>query len=742
MKTSGFHPALGRPALVLGILAALALMPRPVVAALNYQTYVIQQNDNYVFRDSQYVDSISYSYVLTPLGSVSLEAPALTITSKGSYLDIVEEGTLSGNIDNRPNNSTLDFLFQGSLPIPPNAAVRGLEVYHDDTLFVSTLKPMTYSLNNVFTDSAALATSLNGRVAFLQQLSDQGFEATFAKVALGQPITVRIRYELPLPGSPSAPISIPLIFQPSGEAPKTVNITFFEDDSTAAPFQWMGSSGPVTLHDKDIQTVPYSPSFTFQRVQPPHTLATLQTSDFSSGDWSGHYLLLNAGLNDSIMTLLSHPMETVFLWRWNNPANFVTTDGTGLKTLSAQGLLAVSEAQYMRQLAVELGARGHRFGLLHVIDGRDSVFFPPAGENDSGFTRLLAYLNGSSSQNLFSAYQNAKTGKPGWAPVTWTDSNSISQSQADFLSALNKIQKSYENQSDLHHIIMLGTGDVTSTAYDLTQATVVQTILDSTTIVNYNAEWPGVDLGNALAIVNAAPLQLYSSVAAPPSGLYYLSFPIFQPSSVEYLSFTQNRVHAVVMPFADDAQTQAVMKATTPFGDSLELQGIDALGRNTRLLTLMPHFTDVAQDSGLARLWAADPNRIFENSESSLGMRYGILSKEAYLSAGEGTGILTGPDGNPIIAVKAASSFTRSPAFQISMDYVVINVPLQSNMVLQVFDLRGRLLFVLPLDAYRFQNGFRIPLSLFRNLGMNHVTLRLLSQGRTYATTLWLGGAK
>lgn len=80
---------------------------------------------------------------------------------------------------------------------------------HGDTVYQAKLRKMTYSLDDSFLDTAALRGTLDNRVAFLQRLSDNAFEATFSKLSLGDPVRVRIEYDLPFPGGPGAGIHVP-----------------------------------------------------------------------------------------------------------------------------------------------------------------------------------------------------------------------------------------------------------------------------------------------------------------------------------------------------------------------------------------------------------------------------------------------------------------------------------------------------------------------------------------------------
>src|SRR3954470_17335378 len=107
---SGFSPILS-----LRFAAMLLFASGTLHAALDFDTYAILKQTVQVTHDTLTVDSTSITYELTRLGSVSLEASSITLTSHGSYLSVVEEATLTGNVEYRPHDITRDFLFQGSL---------------------------------------------------------------------------------------------------------------------------------------------------------------------------------------------------------------------------------------------------------------------------------------------------------------------------------------------------------------------------------------------------------------------------------------------------------------------------------------------------------------------------------------------------------------------------------------------------------------------------------------------------
>ncbi|HLP40591.1 MAG TPA: hypothetical protein VK465_03715, partial [Fibrobacteria bacterium] len=556
-----------RPAFAAALFTALFLLPPSLQAALDFHTYRIKKEKvETTAPDGSKQQEIRTSYELTRLGSVTLEASSLTLTSHGSYLAVVEEATLSGNVENRPRDITYDFLLQGSLPIPPLAAVHSLSVLHGDTVFRASLRKATYSLNDVFLDTASLKATLDSRVVYLQQHSDRSFEACFTKLALGEPVRVRIEYDLPFPGAPGASIRVPVLFHPTGTPPRQSQITFFEKSEGLPPVQWLSPSGRVTLSSPGTHTVEYRNEYLFRRNEAPSTLATLQATAFEVGRIKGEYLLFKGGLNDSLMNLLSRPLEVVFLWRWNPPYNFVEVRN-GLKTLSPLGEVVAQQARILRQVVKELGPRGHRFGLLHIAPGREEAFFAPGESGGALQDSLLDYLAGFDEAGLYAAYKDYKDTRLPWAAAAWDDSGEVRKGQEEFLSALRRVRAGFGDNADvLRHIALIGVGGAPTSLIDLKNPEPLAAILDSVTIANVNAAWPGVNLGEVFKLEtnkDLRPLALESPVPGTPGIL----FPVFQPTSVEYRAFTASRSHAVVMPFSARAERQAVLKAETPFAD-------------------------------------------------------------------------------------------------------------------------------------------------------------------------------
>lgn len=724
-------------------LLAAACASGAAQAALDFDTYLIRKEVTRIGEGDRAHDSVSISYELTRLGSTSLENSSLTVTSHGSYLSVVEEATLTGNLENRPHNITKDFLLQGTLPIPPLAAVHGLSVLHGDTLYEAKLKKMAYSLDDVFMDTLALRATLDSRTAFLQQLSDHAFEATFAGISLGEPVRVRIEYDIPFPGAPGSAVRIPVIFHPSGAPPRQAHITFFEEAPGLPAVQWLSQDGRVTLESKGTHTVQYQDAYLLRRDEVPKTVATLQTTGFESGRFKGQYLLFKGGLDDTLMTRLSRPLEVTFLWRWNPPYAFVEMRD-GLKTLSQLGQMAALEARTMKQIILEMSPRGHRFGVLRSAPGFPEEFLPPAESGSAGYQAVLDFLDRFTEERLYADFKDYKDEKPAWAATAWADSGEVTKSRKEFLAALGRIRKGFGDRPEaLRHIEMIGVGSSHASLIDLDDPAVIESVIDSVTLSNLLAPWLGVDMVRALQLKaneSLRPLALASPLAA---GLPPLLFPVFQPTSVEYRAFTATRSHAVVLPFSLTAEREAMIKAEGVFADTVELQGIDVLGRKTRLLTLNPRMLRSPADSGLARLWAADPDRIAETGEVELGMRYGILTKGSYFAAGAVEGRLEGQPGGVALLPKSGRMGLRN-VFRIDRGMLFIEAPAgraESRAPrLDIYDMRGRLVISLSLEAYRSGSGFAVPLAYFRACDRHGLVLVLRGAGPMQSFHLNIGG--
>ena len=181
---------------------------------------------------------------------------------------------------------------------------------------------------------------------------------------------------------------------------------------------------------------------------------------------------------------------------------------------------------------------------------------------------------------------------------------------------------------------------------------------------------------------------------------------------------------------------------------------MDKDGNALRSVQTTPSMMNIATDSGLAKLWASNPNRVAENTESNLTFRYGIVSKEAVLRASVGDAAASSADlgfltQNEIHSPVALKTMTLPPratiAYRAGVHELLLFTPVFSGSVmLEIRDVAGRLIARIRLNAYQESPGvYRIPLSQSSLRGTRGILFcRLWAGGETgaFRVVMGLGG--
>ena len=144
-------------------------------------------------------------------------------------------------------------------------------------------------------------------------------------------------------------------------------------------------------------------------------------------------------------------------------------------------------------------------------------------------------------------------------------------------------------------------------------------------------------------------------------------------------------------------------------------------------------------DSGLARLWAADPDRIAQHDEADLGMRYGILTKGTYFAAGVGDGKSTS---GSVAILPRSIRFSAGPGFRLQGGRLWLDASarIAAGAWIEILDLRGRSLGRLDLEAFRSGNGFAIPLDRLARFGAGRLVVVLRGAARGQSFAIAMGG--
>lgn len=683
------------------------------------------------------------TYRQTYIGSVQLEVSRVRVTPCGAYLDIVEDAWLSGNQQYTNIPDLLDrYLIKGSFTLSEKAAITGIVTWKNGVAYRAELFPSEYVYDKTYPDSASLIARMNSQMALLQQTSEGAYSLTLSNVDVGERRHVRIRYLLPNEGGGQAAYVVPILCDPgNNRRPERLTVSIMVHAPSQA-YTLQAPAGAVQVEDSNAVVIDYRSSFTIARTR--QTQSTVHKTTFDDGPWVGTYMQLNTTVPDSVLTLLSKPLEAAILWRWNAPFDFVQ-HVNGRKALTPYAQEIVRQADKIEQVIEELAATGHRVGLVHSIEGDPLVVHAVSTAGESGHQDLLSYVSTFNQQYLFDTYKDEPEPRPDWAPLL-TSGFSINDARTEFSQALGALANLYTGDSTaMRHVVVLSVGSAVTGSWDLA-AKDVDSVLDGATVYSSGAQWHGVGIA---AVMPTSHIGGGLHIGGYP-------FPVFRPTTVHL------RVDNVAMPYAFplsalSTTSFAISIMTTQGWDTkLHWYGYDPDGNLIGTTETQPEVYETAVDSGLAKVWAADGSHVAEREVDNPGGVYGFVTKAMFLRAGtehstsdtaQGLPFLTADEIHMPVAV-------HTPRVQLNATRPAVHSCVRGVLRLQtsqgfglqrirIFSLDGRLL--LDLDAGRYRTGVRtyhVPLAkLLSLIGARALLVSLTGQNTTYSFSLVSGGA-
>ncbi len=700
----------------------------------------------YGYQRVQYGDSLidSVRYVQKSMGSVQLEVSHITVTPHGGYLDIVEDAWVSGNLtwQNQPDVAD-HYLVKGTVSLCAKAALTGIITWKYGVAYRAELYPTEYIYDQSYPDSATLVAQMNSQMAFVQKTSGTAYNITISNVDLGERRHIRIRYLLPNEGGGKAHYQVPVLCDPgySYTRPERLRIAILVDEPSQA-FTLYAPHGPVQVGDSNAVVIDYQSTVSIERTAP--VTSVVHKTTFASGPWQGTYIQLNTSVPDTVLYALSKPLEAVVLWRWNAPFDFVEyqSDRLGLTGYASN---VVSQAQSIRRLIEELSRTNHRVGLVHSVEGDPLVSFAAARPGESGYSDMLSYISSFSPEHLFEAYRDEPDPRPNWAPLLSSDFG-IDDARDEFSRSLNTVRAMYTGDtSALRHVVLLSQGTAAVGYSDLTAAR-VDSLLGGVTVYSQNAQWHGVDIMQVMPTVWSDNHQTVEGIR----------FPVFRPTTVHL------RVDNLDMPYAfplsgHSAVTFAIgIMTIADWNTTLHWYGYDEAGNLIRQTQTEPEVYESAQDSGLAKVWAADGSHVAEREVDNPGGVYGFVTKAMFLRAGRehatadssvGVGFLSSAEIHLPVAVhtpRKELSAARTVSHAYARGVLTLRVAGSFGLArIRIYTLDGRLL--LELDPRRFCTGsdtYVLSLAALRTR-LPHQVLVISLQGRcaTHSFPLATGGA-
>jgi hypothetical protein len=704
------------------------LLSFPVHGLVDFYGYQTATVRNDTIIDGQRVARDVTRYNQRLMGYSELETTEISVVPRGMYLDITEDSWISSDV-NQLNiaGMTGDYLYKGTLPIPQNATVTGLQTWRGERMYRARLKESKYLYDAQFADSSSLQQSLDSKIALLQQHTETTFEITLARVGLGETIHVRIRYLLKPGATQTGQYSIPVLFDTRyGKKPQFISLTVYAD-AADQKYKLTSSTGTYPLEDTVTMLVPYEPAVGLQHAIP--RTSSLNLTAFTAGSYSGNYLAINTKVTDSTVIRLSKPISTVFIWRWNGPAPMITTENQ-IKTLSPFAWQIIGQAKQLRSAMEALHRLGNACALIHSIEGSDSYAFKSRSINSLADSSAISYLKSINETALFENYRKAPDATPDWAVQENGNTTVIQHARDEFLGILSEAQTMLRNdpKKDFRHIVLVTIGG-TEDSYHKDLHDQVTLDGDSISIDPDNSIWRGVDIAATLP---------------PRNSLYQWSeyrFPAFSPVTIQLT--IRNAAQPFSFPLNKNTWQQAMTFTARTLADwdtVLTWTGFDATGKPTKTIDEHPCVFSCFADSALAKLWAGDNNHIAEKEEVFPGGTFGILTKATYLQA-TSANIADETDrtvpflsDEEILAPRSATIRKQTSPKAPAMIACIINGDLHLKTPgqpsgLRIFDLQGKVLLDISIERYRTSDGgFTVPLSrLLKKKSLHTLVIQLYS---------------
>lgn len=678
-------------------------------------------------------------YFQTKIGYAQLETSEISITPRGGYLDITEDAWISSSLTSLNRSGlTDDYLFKGSLPIPRNAVVTGLHTWKGDTLYRAVLRKTRYNYDASYPDSLALQRALDTRIAFLEQHTEDHYELALARVSLGERKHVRIRYLLANAEGGMGHYAVPVLFHPSrGKEPQYVKLSF-RADSAKLTYFLNSESGPILLADNSTRMVPYQRSYSFRYAD--SVTATLHTTSFATGPWAGTYMQLNATLTDSVLAGLSKPIQTVFVWRWNAPQDFVVYDNQ-MKGLSDYAYTVINQAESIEGTLRRLSARGYECGLLHSIEGKNKLAFKTSGLSDSSAVRAVEYLNTFNEHYLYERYVEKADALPSWVPREAAERTDIQKARDELIELVETATSMMPHSKIDHRHIIISTVGSIPYYHRKNLDEEIDSLVEGYTIAANSAAWRGVGISQSMPSLSIQKLVSWHG--------YY--FPPFAPVSVQIRLGNQSQPYYFPLSAAEGTTFSMSARTSRGWDTTFQWIGYDPDGEITAVHETKPLLFEAESDSGLAKVWAGDESHLAEKEEVYPGGTYGVVTKATFLGAG--TEDLRNEDwesvpylaDDEIMAPRTALKDRRAAVKEgINVTWHSGTLRIRGNpdlRTLKIFDHRGRLVLSVSLERFRRGATFRIPLRSILGVSAQSILIVVVEGGGARARfTLTPGG--
>lgn len=447
-------------------------------------------------------------------GRANLVDSRLTIHVGPQWIDVEEEAEVL--VVPNWSGSNMRWIVEGTFEVPKGTAITGCMLWNGDTLLMGKLRGKQEA-NAIFDSLVPPRNPAWARDPLLvEQLSETTYGLKLFPFEPNGTRRFRLRYLVPRPaGSTEVSVKPLMSSNLNGTIPSSFRLRLRGSEPNLRIVQ-NGAVWPVDLPSSEKVVLSNASDVRLRWITGGSSEAgnALRGSQ-PSGGWAGDYVLYSGKVPDSILAKVNLRSETVVLWSWIQPRNFLTScydyySGTA-SCVTSQGYEAIGQATRIRSVGQSLVGSGNRVGMV-VDEGLDDSLkvFAMGDSSSSSWRSMNSWLGGVNGEYLKARIPTS--GSAGGVPTNLSVSRSRSRFQVD----LRRVATLYSADSGIVRHLLVVTAGVSASSATLEEvdaSILPKGVSVSTTnfgprsyTYNYDgtgyysygdhpkATWPGVDL--------------------------------------------------------------------------------------------------------------------------------------------------------------------------------------------------------------------------------------------------------
>lgn len=395
-------------------------------------------------------------------GVANLVDSRLTIHVGPQWIDVEEEAEV--RVVPSWTGSRTKWIVEGTFEVPRGTAITGCMLWNGDTLLMGRLRGKQEA-NKIFDSLVPPRNPAWARDPLLvEQLTETSYGLKLFPFEPNGTRRFRLRYLVPRPAGSSEVSVKPLMARSlNGTSPSTFRLRLRGSEPNLRIVQ-DGIVWPAELPSSEKVALSSGADVRLRWAGGGSSDAgnALRGSQ-ASGGWAGDYVMYRGELPDSILSKVNLKSETVVLWSWIQPRDFVSScyddfTGTG-SCVTSQGYEAISQASLIQAVARSLVGSGNRVGMVADEGLEDSLKVFPMGDSESSAWRSMDSWLGSMDEDYLRTRIPVSAGSGGVAT-----NQSVSRSRSRFQVDLRRVATLYSADSGIVRHLLVVTAGVSASA--------------------------------------------------------------------------------------------------------------------------------------------------------------------------------------------------------------------------------------------------------------------------------------